>query len=123
MAMIGITYDLKSDWQRNSNDPIDINAEFDKPETLEHIVAAIESGGHSVKKIGNVDHLLDQIDHLDVDIVFNVCEGISGRNRESQVPMLLEMKGIPYVGADGLTLGIALDKIVAKKLFMARQCT
>jgi D-alanine-D-alanine ligase len=119
MAIIGITYDLKTDWQRGSDDPLDINAEFDKPETLEHIVSALESGGHSVKKIGNVDSLLKQIDALDVDIVFNVCEGVSGRNRESQVPVILEMKGIPYVGADGLTLGITLDKIIAKKLFIS----
>jgi len=117
MATIGITYDLKTDWQRNPNDPVDISAEFDKPETLGHIIEALESGGHHVQRIGNVDNLLNQIDKLDVDIVFNVCEGVSGRNRESQVPIILEMKGIPYVGGDALTLGITLDKIVAKKLF------
>jgi len=119
MAIIGITYDLKTDWQRNPDDPVDISAEFDKPETLEHIVTALKSGGHTVVRIGNVENLLDQINDLDVDIVFNVCEGISGRNRESQVPMLLELKGIPYVGADALTLGITLDKIIAKRLFIS----
>jgi D-alanine-D-alanine ligase len=35
------------------------------------------------------------------------------------VPVLLEMKGIPFVGGDGLTLAMSLDKIVAKKLFIS----
>lgn len=118
MANIGITYDLKPDWKRTDDDPGDINAEFDKPETLQRVVAALEQGGHQVQKIGNVDNLLKCIDSLDVDIVFNICEGKAGRNRESQVPILLEMKGIPYVGSDALTLGITLDKIIAKKLFI-----
>jgi len=119
MAIVGITYDLKPDWKRNPEDPEDINAEFDKPETLERVVKSIEGTGHTVKRIGNVDNLLKQADSLDVDIIFNLCEGKSGRNRESQVPIILEMKGIPYVGADALTLGITLDKIVAKKIFIS----
>lgn len=119
MAMIGITYDLKDDWKRSNNDPADVNAEFDKPETLQRIIDALHSGGHTVEKIGNVDDLLNKLDSLNVDIVFNVCEGKAGRNRESQVPILLEMKGIPFVGADALTLGATLDKIVAKKLFIS----
>ena len=97
--IIGITYDLKSDWQRSGDDPADMNAEFDKPETVERVVTAFERGGHMVKRIGNINSLLAQVDDLDVDIVFNMCEGISGRNRESQVPIILEMKGIPFVGS------------------------
>jgi len=119
MATIGITYDLKSDWRRKADDPDDINAEFDKPETLQRVFSALLRGGHRIKKIGNVEDLLKQIDELDVDIVFNLCEGMTGRNRESQVPVLLEMKGIPFVGSDGLTMGITLDKVVAKKLFIS----
>ena len=89
---IGLTYDLKSDWDIHTDDPVDISAEFDKPETVQRVITAFESGGHQVKQIGNVHNLLEQIDTLGVDIVFNMCEGASGRNRESQVPMLLEMK-------------------------------
>lgn len=119
MKIIGLTYDLKGDWKRADNDPDDVNAEFDKPETLERVITALENGGHRVQKIGNIDDLLEQINDLNVDIVFNLCEGISGRNRESQVPVFLEMKGIPFVGGDGLSLGMTLDKIIAKKLFLS----
>ena len=76
VAIIGITYDLKGDWKPSGNDPEDMNAEFDKPETLELIVSALESGGHCVKRIGNVDDLIEQMDDLDVDIVFNATEGL-----------------------------------------------
>jgi len=35
------------------------------------------------------------------------------------VPILLEMAGVPFVGADALTLGLTLDKVMAKKIFIA----
>jgi D-alanine-D-alanine ligase len=37
------------------------------------------------------------------------------------VPILLEMAGIPFVGADALTLGMTLDKVMAKKIFIAEE--
>ena len=117
--IIGLTYDLKSDWVFNPNDPADANAEFDKPQTIESLMYALEQGGHQVEKIGNIKNLLAQVHHLDVDLVFNICEGQGGRNRESQVPIILEMFHIPYIGSDALTLGLSLDKILAKKCFFS----
>ena len=117
--IIGLTYDLKTDRVLSNDDPADANAELDKPQTIDSVAKAFESAGHRVVRIGNVWNLLRQMDDLDVDIVFNICEGYQGRNRESQVPILLELKGIPYVGSDALSLGITLDKIVAKKCFIA----
>ncbi len=116
---IGLTYDLKTDYSRRKDDPPDAAAEFDHPDTIKVIAKAFESQGFLVKRIGNVSQLLENIDKLDVDIVFNISEGLIGRNRESQVPILLEMFGVPFVGADALSLGISLDKIMAKKIFMA----
>lgn len=117
--IIGLTYDLKEDWRPSIDDPADLNAELDSQKTIEGLAAAIESAGHKVKRIGNVHNLLRVIDDLGVDIVFNIAEGHTGRNRESQVPILLELKGIPFVGADALALGLTLDKILAKKCFIA----
>jgi len=119
MKTVGLTYDLKTDYEFKKDDPPDANAEFDHPSTIEVIAFAIEACGFKVKKIGNASSLLEKIDSLDVDIVFNISEGLSGRNRESQVPILLEMAGIPFVGADALTLSLTLDKIMAKKIFIA----
>lgn len=119
MKTVGLTYDLKTDYEFKEDDPPDANAEFDHPSTVEVIASAIQSCGFKVEKIGNVAKLLEKIDNLGVDIVFNISEGISGRNRESQVPIVLEMTGIPFVGSDALTLGLTLDKIMAKKIFIA----
>ncbi|MEZ4367352.1 MAG: hypothetical protein R2939_13890 [Kofleriaceae bacterium] len=52
----------------------------------------------------------------DVDLIFNIAEGVEGRNREAQVPALCELLGIPYTGSDSATLAIALDKALAKKV-------
>lgn len=119
--IVGLTYDLKEDYRFKDGDPSDANAEFDVASTIEVISRALESGGNQVVKIGNVNHLLSKLDHLKVDIVFNISEGQEGRNRESQVPVFLEMKGIPYVGSDGLTLGATLDKITAKKILLSEK--
>ncbi len=118
---VGLTYDLKTDYEFKDGDPPDANAEFDAPSTIAVITKAIEKCGFKVKKIGNAVNLMEKIDNLEVDIVFNISEGISGRNRESQVPILLEMAGIPFVGADALTLGLTLDKVMAKKIFIAEK--
>jgi len=116
--IIGLTFDLKTDYPLKAGDLPDANAEFDHPQTVDLISQAIESLGHQVKRIGNVSSLLKDLEHLDVDIVFNISEGQSGRNRESQVPVILEMKNIPFVGSDGLTLALTLDKLMAKKIFL-----
>ncbi|MDD5044943.1 MAG: ATP-grasp domain-containing protein [Candidatus Omnitrophica bacterium] len=121
MLTVGLTYDLKTDYVFKEADPPDANAEFDHPSTIDVICKTIESQGYKTKRIGNIDNLLDKIDNLGVDIVFNISEGVSGRNRESQVPIILEMKNIPFVGSDGLTLGMTLDKIMTKKVMIAEK--
>ncbi len=116
---VGLTYNLKTEYVFQPGDPQDANAEFDHEDTIGLIEAALRTGGHEVVRIGNATQLLRQLDHLDVDIVFNLTEGYAGRNRESQVPILLEMVGMPFVGADGLTLGLTLDKLLTKKVLLS----
>lgn len=116
---IGLTYDLKESRPIQPGEPADINAEFDSQETVQDLKKIFESAGYKVKLIGNAHQLLEKIKDLDVDVVFNIAEGSFGRSRESQVPLLLEMHKIPFVGADALTLGITLDKALAKKCFIA----
>lgn len=47
---------------------------------------------------------------------FNMAEGLHGASRESQMPAILEMLGVPYLGSDPLTLGLCLDKSRAKEI-------
>jgi D-alanine-D-alanine ligase len=48
--------------------------------------------------------------------VFNIAEGLHGSSRESQIPAMLDMLRIPYLGSNPLTLGICLDKSRAKEI-------
>lgn len=116
--IIGLTFDVKEDWIVRDGDPVDASAEFDDIRTVEALEEAFGAAGHTVTRIGNVRRLLESGGILDVDLVFNICEGVSGRNRESQVPVLLEYYGIPFAGSDALTLGVTLDKIMAKRCFL-----
>ncbi|MBI4994580.1 ATP-grasp domain-containing protein [Candidatus Peregrinibacteria bacterium] len=116
---IGMTYDIKSGYIARPGDPPDASAEFDRPETINMISESIQSLGFEAVKIGNSRDLLNKINNLDVDIVFNIAEGVTGRNRESEVPVILEMMGMPFIGSDGLSLALGLDKVMAKKVFIA----
>ena len=118
---VGLTYNVKTEYVLKPDDPPDLIAEFDHEETLVHIEAALREAGHQVQRIGNARCLLEQMGKISVDIVFNIAEGYEGRNRESQAPILLEMLRIPFVGADGLTLGLALDKVLTKKVLIAER--
>jgi D-alanine-D-alanine ligase len=116
---VGFTYDLKEDHELKPGMPEDALAEFDKEEMIAEVCKAIESGGFEVVRIGHARRLLERLPHPGVDIVFNLCEGLNTRNRESEVPVILDLYGVPCVGSDGLTLGMTLDKAMAKKAFIA----
>ncbi|MFA5165191.1 MAG: D-alanine--D-alanine ligase [Candidatus Omnitrophota bacterium] len=113
--LVGLTYDIRSAPPKHA--PKDACAEHDSPETISSVEEALKSAGHRVGRIGGSNELLKKFRRLKYDIVFNIAEGISGRNRESEVPILLDLAGIPYTGPDALALAVALDKSAAKKIF------
>jgi D-alanine-D-alanine ligase len=94
----------------------DSEAEYDSPTTLQAIREAITSWGHQVVELEATPELPSLLASTPLDLVFNIAEGLKGRNRESQVPALLELLDIPYTGSDPATLSIALDKGLAKKI-------
>ncbi len=94
----------------------DSEAEYDSPTTLQAIREAIASWGHEVVDLEATPELPSLLASTPLDLVFNIAEGLKGRNRESQIPALLELLDIPYTGSDPATLSIALDKGLAKKI-------
>src|SRR6185436_5536069 len=47
----------------------------------------------------------------DFDLVFNLCEGLSGQGSEEHLPAAaVELLGLPMTGAHALTLGLCLRK-------------
>jgi len=94
----------------------DEEAEYDTPKTLQAIREAIASYGHEVIDLEATSDLPIQLASTPVDVVFNIAEGFKGRNRESQVPALLELLDIPYTGSDPAALSVSLDKALAKRM-------
>lgn len=113
---VGFTYNAAGDYPLQPGDPPDRYAEFDKEDTLKEIAGALAEGGHEIIRIGDGRRLAERLTAGERwDIVFNIAEGLWGRNRESQVPALCELYDQPYTGSDGLTLALTLDKVAAKK--------
>jgi len=118
---IGITYDLKAEHTLKPGEPKDRYAEFDDEGTIDMIEAAIRSGGYDTVRIGNgkrLASLLSTNTLPEVDIIFNICEGLNGRSRESQVPAILDLYDIPFIGSDALAMGVTLDKAITKKMLI-----
>jgi len=117
---IGLAYDLKSAVPLDAAEPEDALEEYDSRETVEIIAAALSAAGQSVVMLGGGGEFLENVLREKVDIVFNIAEGRgNSRSRESQVPAVLEMLGIPYSGSDSHCLTVCLDKPLAKKLVAA----
>src|SRR5688572_3101481 len=92
-------------------------AEFDSAETVTAIAAALEAAGHEVEKVevsGPASNLLERLEAIDPDLIFNTAEGSSGRMREALYPALFEELGIPYTGSDAYTNAVTLDKWLTK---------
>jgi D-alanine-D-alanine ligase len=92
-------------------------AEFDSVETVAAIAKAIKAAGHEVEKIevsGPATNLLERLEAIDPDIIFNTAEGRGGRMREAFYPALFEELGVPYTGSDAYTMALTLDKWLTK---------
>lgn len=112
--LFGLTYDLKKDY-------LDLGfteeqaAEFDKEETIIALEEALEKMGHHTERIGHIKKLTTALAFgKRWDIVFNICEGVSGFGREAQVPALLDAWNIPYVFSDPLVMSLTLHKALTK---------
>jgi D-alanine-D-alanine ligase len=93
-------------------------AEFDKPETIAAIERVLRAMGHTIDRIGRAQSLMKRLGKGDRwDLVFNLAEGLSstGVGREAQVPVLLDLHGIPYTFSDPLLCTLTLHKGAAKR--------
>lgn len=90
--------------------------DLDSEETINAISSALEAEGHRVTFLEGDATLYDKLQKAKPDICFNICEGHFGDAREAQVPAILEMLRIPYTGSQVLTLALALDKPMTKRV-------
>lgn len=113
---IGLTYDLRSEYLAMGYSPEE-TAEFDRDDTITSIATALRVLGHEADRIGHLRQLVQRLAAGDTwDLVFNICEGLSGPAREAQVPALLEAWNIPCTFSDSLMLAVCLHKGLTKML-------
>ena len=113
-----LTYNLKRSSKLEESGlklPDDFYAECDDLETVEAIRGAL-SERHQVVLIEADEDCFEKFRRERPDIVFNIAEGVLGASREAQVPAILEMLGIPYIGSDPLTVATCLDKSRTKEI-------
>ncbi|MEM2214717.1 MAG: ATP-grasp domain-containing protein [Candidatus Nezhaarchaeales archaeon] len=115
---VGLTYNLRRKVEDNSL-PEDYYVEYDDESTVDAIASALRKGGCKVIKIEANEEAYIKLCRCRPDIVFNIAEGLRGESRESHIPAILEMLGIPYTGSSSSTLAICLDKALTHKVLSA----
>lgn len=99
----------------DDDEPPDLWTEYDTDETLTAVESAL-SKRYRVTRVEGDAAVYGRLQAMRPDLVFNISEGFNGPNRESHIPILCEMLGLPYSGSDALTLGLCLDKSRTKEI-------
>ena len=113
---VALLANLKANAPKIAGMPDDQWDDLDSEKTVNALVGAIRAGGHECEFLEGDISLWDSLQKFQPDICFNICEGHFGDARESQAPAVLEMLRIPYTGSKVLTLALALDKSMTKRV-------
>ena len=117
--IVALIYNLKGTLPDSPRLPRDLEAEYQDDREIEALQDAIRSNGFETLLLPCDLELPSKLRRHHVEMAFNVAEGWGGRGRESFVPALLDMLDIPYTGSDALTLGVSLDKALAKAIALS----
>lgn len=117
---IAVLANLKKNAPTWEGMPADQWDDLDSPKTVEHLIKALEARGHEAvffeASILPPHNLIEKLLDYKPDLCFNIAECHFGDSRESQIPAVLEMLRIPYTGSKVLTLALALDKPMTKRI-------
>lgn len=116
---VALLFSLKANAPQEATEddtPWDKWNELDSEKSVAGYERAIRDAGHEVVPLEGDHSLIDNLLKFKPDICFNTCEGHYGRSREAQIPALLDMMRIPYTGSGVMSLAIALDKAMTKRV-------
>ncbi len=113
---VAVLANLKKNAPKFEGMPKDLWADLDSEKTVQALVNAVKAGGHEADFFEGNLSLVETLPAYKPDICFNICEGHFGDGREAHVPAILEMLRIPYTGSKVLTLSLALDKPMTKRV-------
>ncbi|HEX3054290.1 MAG TPA: hypothetical protein VHP83_26780 [Aggregatilineaceae bacterium] len=119
---VAVLANLKKNAPHWEGMPADQWDDLDSPRTADSIVEALQNAGHEAVFMEASIHppysLIERLKEFKPDLCFNIAESHFGDSRESQVPAILEMLRIPYTGSKLLTLALALDKPMTKRVLL-----
>jgi D-alanine-D-alanine ligase len=114
--IIGLTFDLRAAYLAAGFSE-DETAEFDRPDTITSLEAALHELGHKTVRIGHARQLVRRLAAGERwDLVFNIAEGLRGPAREAQIPAILDVYDIPYTFSDPLVMALSLHKGMTKSV-------
>lgn len=64
-------------------------------------------------------NIIQKLRKENVDLVFNLSNGLIGNSRQAQIPAILEFAGIPYTGSSILGHTLAINKNYSCKIFQS----
>jgi D-alanine-D-alanine ligase len=96
--------------------PDDAFEEYDSDATVSSIASALRALDADVHPVEADSRLPWRLTEGRFEFVFNMAEGQGRRCREAVPAAVCELLGLPFTGSDALTLGITLDKFVAKRV-------
>ncbi len=117
---VAVLANLKKNAPHYDGMPEDRWDDLDSSKTLEAIVDVLRDAGHEAEffeaSILPPYNLVQRLTDYQPDLCFNMAESHFGDAREAQIPAVLEMLRIPYTGSKPLTLALALDKPMTKRI-------
>lgn len=116
---VALLYSLSANAPQEATEddtPWDRWNELDSEKSVAGYECALREAGHEVIPLEGDHKLIDNLLKYAPDICFNTCEGHYGKSREAQVPAILDMLRIPYTGSGVMSLSIALDKAMTKRV-------
>jgi D-alanine-D-alanine ligase len=113
---VAVAYNLKKEAPQGM--PEDFYAEYDSLDVPTAIKQSIDKMGHYAELVEANHDFYEKMKYGGFDFVFNIAEGLNGGSRESQIPAMLDMLGIPYTGSGVLTQAITLDKTRTKEVLL-----
>lgn len=117
---VALAYNIKKS-KPNSDPKKQKDLEFDSISVIEAIKKSLIKYHHKVFLVEADEDAYTKLKKLkslpagrQVDIVFNIAEGLWGEARESQIPIFCEILKIPYTHSGPTTHTISLDKSFTK---------
>jgi len=84
--------------------------------TAKNIISALKVKGYEFCEIPIDENIVENIKREKIDVAIISAHGLYGE--DGTIQGLLELLGIPYVGSGVLASALALNKVMAKKIFL-----